>query len=530
MKRLLCLLLILALLLCGCGREKPAAETEAEASTEAETDPDAEPGPRVNTGFGLAYVPEYGFNPYTCTCITNRPVLSLVYEGLFVLSNRFEPEPVLCEQFAVSETGKFYIFTLCKDAAFSDGSPVTAADVVASLEAAKDSDYYGSRFSKVAEFAARDERTVTVSLYYPYENLPLLLDVPIVKASTVKQETPIGSGPYAFSGTGSNRYLRRNIGWWQERTAPVEFISIGLTETNDPTEIRDSFEFGSTSFVCADLNAPTAVGYRCDYELWDCPTTTMLYLGFNLNSGMFLNREFRASVTHIIDRKSICSSIYKGFAEAAYLPCAPASPLYDQELADNYKYDRQAFLQARAKANIHPDYVGTLLVCSADPTRVETAHRIAEALPEAGAKVEVTAVDYDTYRYRLNAGKFDLFLGEARLSPNFDLTEFFKRYGSLSVGGIQSGAMEQLCYDSLENSGNCYDLQRNVMEYGYFCPILFKSYAVMANRGVISNLQPAVDNVFHLPGGRTLADAGAIYEELLNPRDPDGEPETESTP
>ena len=53
--------------------------------------------------------------------------------------------------------------------------------------------------------------------------------------------------------------------------------------------------------------------------------------------------------------------------------------------------------------------------------------------------------------------------------------------------------------------------------------MLFKSYAVMANRGTIASLQPAVDCVFHLPGGRSLADASVSYEELI------GAPEEEET-
>lgn len=530
MKKWLCVLLACSLLLCGCSKDRSAESAETYAETEAEILPEhtEAPGEPAAESFGLAYVEKYGFNPYNCICITNRPVFSLVYESLFVLSNRFEPEPVLCDQFAVSESGKNYVFTLCEGITFSDGDPLTAADVVASLEAARDSDYYGTRFSKVASFSAKDSRTVQIDLYYPYENLPLLLDVPVVKASTVKDSEPVGSGPYAFSRNGSAKTLSRNPNWWQDRSAPVEYDTILLTAAKDPTEIRDSFEFGDTSLVCADLNAPTAVGYRCDYELWDCPTTTMLYIGFNLGAGMFVNREFRSAVTHAIDRKGIITSVYKGFGEPAYLACSPASGLYDAELAENYKYDLSAFQQARNQAGIHPDYVGTLLVCSADPTRVETAHRIAEMLTAAGARVDVTAVDYDTYRYRLNVGQYDLFIGEARLSGNYDLTEFFKKYGSLCIGGIQSAAMEQLCYDALENSGNCYDLQRNVMEHGYICPILFKSYAVMANRGTISNLQPAVDNVFHLPGGRTLADASTTYEALTNPGS--GEETEEQTP
>ncbi len=479
-------------------------------------------------GFGLAYVEEYGFNPYACVCITNRPVFSLVYESLFVLNSSFQPEPVLCQQFAVSESGMTCRVTLCEGVSFSDGTPLTAADAVASLEAARGSDYYGSRFSKVAEFTAIDELTLEISLYKPYENLSVLLDVPIVKAGTEADSRPLGTGPYFFSEEGKELCLRRNRSWWQDNRAPVEYDTILLTAAKDPTAVRDSFEFGATSLVCADLNAPNAVGYRCDYELWDCPTTTMQYLGFNLYDGIFYQRELRAAVTHIIDRESLISTVYKGFGEAALLPCAPASPLYDEELARTYAYDPSAFTEALHRASVSSEYVTTLLVCSADPTRMDMANRIAEALTQAGLRTEVRSVDEESYRYRLSTGQFDLFIGEVRLSGSFDLSEFFRSYGSLCYGGIRSSGMEQLCYDALENSGNCYDLYRGVMENGYFCPLLFKSYAVMANRGVVGSLQPAVDNVFHLAGGRSLSDASVSYEELTAPETEETE-ETQNT-
>lgn len=531
MKRMICLFLAL-LMLAGCAAD-PSSPKQATKSTEAAPQEETDPKPsrqtnRSSGSFGLAYVPEYGLNPYSCNCITNRPILSLTYESLFVLNHSYEPEPVLCDQFAVSADGKHYLLTILPDAEFSDGTPVTAADAVASLEAARDSEYYGSRFSKVDRFRAVDDRKLAIDLYYSYENLPLLLDVPIVKAGTQKEDYPIGSGPYYLS-TGAKLTLRRNHDWWQNRNAPIEYQTITLTATKDPTETRDSFEFGTTSLVCADLNAPNAVGYRCDYELWDCPTTSMMYLGFNTAAGMFVNREFRAGITHVIDRSAITTTIYKGFAEAACLPCSPDSPLYDAELAKSYAYDPSAFAQARTHANLSPDYVGTLLVCSADSTRVETAHRIADMMDDAGLRVEVAPVDYDTFHYRLLTGDFDCYLGETRLSANFDLTEFFKRYGKLSFGSIESNAMEKLCYDALENSGNCYDLFRNVMEQGFFCPLLFKSYAVMGGRGAITSLQPALDNVFHLSDGRSLADAGTVYE-ILTGEISEVEPEETSQP
>ena len=513
--------LALTILLTACmtpGQTENTAEP-TETETHAQNLNQATPKPK---GFGLAYVPEYGFNPYDCVCVTNRPVFSLVYEGLFVLNNGFQAEPVLCERFAVSESGKSYLVTLCDGVTFSDGSPLTAADAVASLEAARDSAYYGNRFSKVEGFSARDERTLEITLLQAYENLPLLLDVPIVKAGTVHDERPMGTGPYAFSEESAGLCLRRCRSWWQDNRAPVEYDTILLTAASDPTAVRDSFEFGDTALVCADLNAPNAVGYRCDYELWDCPTTTMLYLGFNLKRGVFTNSELRAAVTHIVDREELITSVCKGFAQAAFLPCAPASPLYDADLALSYSYDEEAFAIARRDANLSAAEPAILLVCSADPTRTELARRLAEHFNEVGLPTEVKAVDAETYRSRLENGQYDLFIGETRLSGNFDLTEFFRADGSLCYGGIRSANMEELCSAALENSGGCSLLCRSVMDNGYFCPLFFKSYAVMANRGVIGSLQPAVDFVFHTAGGRSLADASVSYDELLGV-DPDDE-------
>ena len=529
LKRILCCILLCALL-CGCGIAPSARETAQPTETE---NPNRAvlPAAKVHKDFGLAYVPEYGFNPYKCICITNRPVFSLVYESLFVLNDSFQPEPVLCDRFAVSEDGTTCLLTLCQGVTFSDGTPLTAQDAVASLNAAKDSDYYGSRFSNVTEVTARDEMTLEISLSHAYENFPLLLDVPIVKAGTQENERPLGTGPYVFSEQLTGLCLRRNQRWWQDNRAPIEYDTILLTGADNPAAVRDSFEFGDTALVCADLNAPNAVGYRCDYELWDCPTTTMVYLGFNLNGGIFSYSALRGAVTHMIDRDSLIVSAFKGFGDAATLPCAPDSPLYDRDLAMLYSYDEEAAAQVLRTAAVRSDAPGTLLVNAADAARVELARSIAEAMTQKGLPMEVTAVDAETFRSRLEKGKYDAFLGETRLSADFDLTEFFRSGGSLCYGGIRSSDMEALCYEALENSGNCYDLFRGVMENAYFCPILFKSYAVMANRGVIGSLQPAVDCIFHLAGGRSLVDASVSYGELTGtPVEEETEPETEDSP
>lgn len=512
-KQITAILLAMILLLSSFSGCQPAATMEQPTTEPLQTQTlSADEAEAQQAEFGLSYVDEYGFNPYTCTCITNRPVISLVFESLFVVNEKFQPEPLLCDKFSVSEDSTSYLIKLREEARFSDGSPVTANDVVTSLRAASNSAYYGSRFHFVRSFTAYNETTVKIDLYTPYETLPLLLDVPICKEGTEKDKRPVGSGPYRL--LSSKQYLYRVEDWWQDGSTAVNDKYIRLQAAQTPIAVRDSFEFGTTNLVLADPNSAASVGYRCDYELWNCNTTAMQYLGFNTARGIFSNASLRSRVTWLIDRETICAQIYHGFAYPASLPCSPQSMLYDKEIAERYAYDPNSFAQWRRETTLDVNAKAEILVWSADYSRVELANFIAGTLTTYGIQTEVTAVDYTAYKRRLKNGEFDLFLGEVRLSNDFDLTEFFSADGDLNFGSLTNNTAYDKAVQMLANSGNAYALYEQVMENGLLCPILFKSYAVMVTRGELAVLKPAIDNVFHLPGGRTLADADSSYEEL----------------
>ena len=112
--------------------------------------------------FSLAYFPEQGFNPYTCTSFNNRMLFSLIYQGLFAVDRDYNAVPILCKSFTVTDDLKTYTFRL-ESATFSDGSYLTAEDVVASLEAAKASDMYVGRFDRITEVVAVGERSVRIT-------------------------------------------------------------------------------------------------------------------------------------------------------------------------------------------------------------------------------------------------------------------------------------------------------------------------------------------------------------------------------
>ena len=113
-------------------------------------------------------------------------------------------------------------------------------------------------------------------------------------------------------------------------------------------------------------------------------------------------------------------------------------------------------------------------------------------MPQNGRLERLRIGRHDTL---LNLGGYDLAYCEVRLTADFDLSAFFG--GSLSAYAIQHEEAPALCLAALENQGNFYDLHKLIMDEGLFCPVLFKSRAVMADRGSVSGLMPAPVNVFY---------------------------------
>jgi len=508
MKRLLALAICLCILLCGCSGQKDAYVPTGDGLsyepdyTGPQNKPQTEETPQL---LSLPYYAERSLNPYLCEDFTNRALLSLLYQSLFTTSRDYVVEPLLCKTYTVSKDLKTYTFYL-QQATFSDGTPLTADDVLASLIAARESNYYKGRFLHVTEITATADGGITLTLDTPLENLPLLLDIPIVKASQVASDRPLGTGPYVLYTASGGESLRKRTDWWCNPQMAITAETITLFAAKSTTHIRDQFEFSDLSLVCADPGSDRYADYRCDYELWDCENGIFLYLTTSRNSEVFSKDAVRIALTHAIDRDMLVEEFYRGFARSASLPASPLSPYYSQNLAERYQYDDLKFLEAVKSAGVEGSTV-VFLVNSDDSLRLRVARSIAQMLKDCGLVVELKALSGNAYIDALKYRNFDLYLGQTRLSPNMDLSAFFATYGDLSWGGVNDLGAYALSLQALENHGNYFTLHKLVMDQGLLCPILFRSYSIYADRGLLSSLTPARDNVFYYSSGKTLADA-----------------------
>lgn len=503
---ILCLCLI-STLFAGCGSDDVYVPTgDALEFDEDYTGPTVTATvPEEEQALTLTYYPNISMNPYKCTDFTNQALFSLIYQGLFVVDREYQVAPLLCKNYCMSEDMRTYTF-YPEQATFSDGSLLTSQDVLDSLLAAKESKIYSGRFLRVSDIHLSEDGGVTVQLNTPYENFPILLDVPILQSDQLEQDYPLGTGPYVFNGLGIDASLRRRSNWWCDPDMAITADSIALIRAESATQIRDNFQFGDLSIVCADPGSDRYADYRSDFELWECENGIFLYLVCSAYSGVFSDPELRTALTYAIDRELLADEYYRGFARAASLPASPASPYYNQNLASRYAYNKEKFAQAVKDAELENNTV-TLLVNSEDSLRTRVARAISQMLEECGLQVELKDLAGEEYRSTLDAWNFDLYLGQTILSPNMDLSQFFSQYGALRQGGTSDSAAYALCQQALENHGNYYTLHQNVMDNGLLCPILFRSYAVYATRGLVTGLTPARNNIFYYRPDKTMEDA-----------------------
>ena len=498
-KALIALLLVLALPLAGCAKE-PVQEELSPPEPPVSTTPVSTP-----TEFSLPYSPAASLHPITGTSHPNRVLASLVYQGLFELDNTFTAHGVLCSDTSVSVDGLTWTLTL-SDAVFSDGSPVTAADVATSLELARSSKLYSRRLSTLRQITANGDGTVTILLSQPNGSLPNLLDTPIIRDKG-DGSMPLGTGPYAFVEDDGPLRLARQAS--APETAPRE---IALRPIEGADELIYAFDAGNVSLVVSDLTGTNALGFSSGYEVFRYPTTTMLYVGFQTASGPCRDALIRQAISRSFDRETVTNSLLAGHAAATCLPFSPYSTLYHKGYEEPLAYDPAAVELLRAAGCTTGEngqlYLGrttlslTFVVNTDNSFKLSIAEYLAEQLTELGISVDLQKLSWEDYIAALERGNFDLYLGEVTLTADFDLSPLLSQSGALNYGRYTNPETDALLIQlQAANKPDLAQISDAFLEQFQadmpIAPLCFKNHAVLTRWGSISGLTPTRQNPFY---------------------------------
>jgi|tagenome__1003787_1003787.scaffolds.fasta_scaffold20988821_9 peptide/nickel transport system substrate-binding protein len=246
-----------------------------------------------------------------------------------------KPVPNLAKDVKVSDDKTTYTFTLRDDATFADGSPVTAQDVLFSLNRLENIKGSGAGFFKGITFAAPDDKTVVVTSPTPTGTIPTLMAMPaasVIEAATAQQngatDAPgadtadtaktfldgksIGSGPYVLerNDPGNEIDLVANDKYWGEKPKYERVVIRNTDVQNQKLSISRSGE----SEVAIDITGNLLDGLPKTLNVSQSKDTMyMLYLNTDpAVSPATSNPDWVAALRASIDYKGLAAMFGQG--------------------------------------------------------------------------------------------------------------------------------------------------------------------------------------------------------------------------
>ena len=494
------LFLALCLLLSGCGGEMELDDSSEDMAPwmtveeEEGEEPDVEPG---LTSFALAYHEGQTLDPLTCGDGVQLQLTTLLYEPLFQLDGAFQAQPVLCSGYTVSEDGLVYTLSIRQGVTFSDGSLLETSDAAVSLRRAMASQRYGSRLEDIRQVTTRGSSEVVISLSQPNSRLPALLDIPVVKAGSEESGIPVGTGPYLLITSGDGAYLATNSDWWQGKDLPLDRIA--LVDAKDSDTVLYLFTSREIHVYAADLTqGNTALTGSLDTQ--DIPTATMQFIGLNTRRALLQNQSLRQVLQLGIPRETVVEGYLSSHALPSQFPISPAADDYPESMETDYSLDayRQALLSALAGEETQ-QHTLTLLVNSGSESKTAIAEYLAQSLSVEGIlQVEVEALPWAEYLAALEAGAFDLYYGEVRLTADWDISALVGTGGSLNYGQWSAVDTDAILGAYQAGGGTeAYHLYQHIKETVPFIPVCFKNDSLLTHSGTVEDIQATAANIFY---------------------------------
>jgi peptide/nickel transport system substrate-binding protein len=298
-------------------------------------------------------------------------------------------------------------FDIRTDVKFQDGSPLSAEDVVFSVNRITNPSFKSpqlSQFDQIADAEALGPSKVRLTMHKPY---PVLL-AQLVKLSIVPKAyvervgdqafnlKPLGSGPYQLHEwlKGVQVTLDANDSYWRGKPPFKSVIFRAVPDVS--TRVAD-LKTGRADLIRL-LPPDEAIALKRDARLavLSVPTERVGYLFVNAQAGATADVRVRRAIAHAIDKRGLVDALLQGFGKP--VDSIGAEPIFGY-LPDITGYD---YDPAKARALIKDAGAQgaaiTFLTSPAYDRQVVEA--IQQMINDIGLKVEVVTLDHATFLRR----------------------------------------------------------------------------------------------------------------------------------
>ncbi|MGI9053246.1 MAG: ABC transporter substrate-binding protein [Ilumatobacteraceae bacterium] len=375
-------------------------------------------------------------------------LLDNIYETLLTANEDGGVEAGLTDLPEISEDGLTYTFTIPDGVTFHSGEPLTAADVVWSLDAQRaEGANQVERLASIASVEAPDDQMVELTLSAPDNDLLYTLTrragAVLQVDATGLENTANGTGPFRLEdvNAGTSITLSRNDDYWGDAPAVSGVTFLYFVEPNAAVNAFTTGDVDVLTGVNSDLVGP--LQDNADYVVNEGSTNGEFTLGFNNGRAPFDDPAVRKAVRQAIDKEGVLE-LYNGFGTIIGGPVPPADPWYE-DLTDVAPYDPEAASAAIEAAGLAGSFV-TLVYPNIYP--INAAEYVASQLSEVGLEVTIETVEFSVWLDQVFTNKdYDMTVVlhvEPRDIGNYANPDYYWQYDSPEVQQLVADAKTSL--------------------------------------------------------------------------------------
>jgi peptide/nickel transport system substrate-binding protein len=434
------------------------------------------------------------FDPSEAITTQSIIALSQIMESLYKIGSAGHLEADLAVKGRATNDERTWTFDLRHGVKFSNGKPLTAEDVVFSLNLARTSTYYSGLFEAIKTVRATSPTQVVLQCDQPLPAMKALLSswaaavVPKDYGGASEKhfaEHPIGTGPFVLArwDHGRSVTLARNPDYWNKALPYLDRVA--LRTTSDPSSRVNQLRGG-------DLVAIEKPPFSQIEELENTPGLSVgqyafgysQYVILNAKSSVFENQKLKEAVSLVIDRKAIVDTALSGHAKigtGGFL--APPILYHDPEVKLPTRDPEKAKeLVKEAKAENAPTRV-TFLYSNGTAYQQLASQIVQQELEEIGFEVKLQPLDESAYFEKQAEGAYDITLGALGpgvLDPSENVALFVALEGMYSHSDMseiaklaEEGKSET---DPARRKQIYYEIQEVVAKEGYVITVAYEPY------------------------------------------------------
>lgn len=443
---------------CGGGRSGDAQGTPPQGD-QARSEAPTQPGGSKQVTIGIWSSPNT-FNPISYDTTYTYLIIRMLYPTLLEMNDKLEFEGRLAEKWTVSDDKTKFTFYLNKNARWTDGTPITAHDVAATVSMIARPETKTTRRSlidtiagldengtapegKVSGIRVVDDHTIEFTTKGPVDPDAFLeklgVNVFIVPKALLDQvqnpaeidrepwsmEPKVTGGPFKFVRYVTDQYveLEKNPDYWLgEPKLDKIFVRIVPRAT-----IAAALEKGEI-----DMTGGAGIG-EVPVEDWEkvaamphlTPATYVApsyqYMDVNAAQPHLSDPRVRRAFAHAINRQLIVDRLLKGQGEVLNTPLNSANKYYRPELQKELEYNPEKAKQLLQEAGWDFNREIVLLTPTGNTVREQSADIIQANLQAVGVKVRVQKVDFPTRQAMAQRGEWEISLVgfSATFDPDF---------------------------------------------------------------------------------------------------------------